>query len=60
MGLEKYYLKLPDFIKFNPRILKLSFDITDKITQSTGVPTEDFLSELSSRDSEYKETHQKF
>lgn len=62
MSLEKYYLKLPDFIKFNPRILKLSFDVTDKINTSTGVPTQDFLSQLSSDDGELKfsSTHIKF
>ena len=62
MSLEKYYLKLPDFIKFNPRILKLSFDITDKINSNTGVSTQDFLSDISSPDGELKfsETHRKF
>ncbi|MBQ8016619.1 MAG: LicD family protein [Methanobrevibacter sp.] len=62
MGLEKYYLKLPDFIKFNPRILKLSFDITDKINNFTGVSTEEYLSELSSSDGElnFSATHLKF
>lgn len=62
MGLEKYYLKLPDFIKFNPRILKLSFDITDKINNSTGVPTKDYLSQLSSPEGEleFSDVHLKF
>ena len=54
MSLEKYYLKLPDFIKFNPRILKLSFDVTDKITSQTGVSTDDFLSNISGEDGELK------
>lgn len=54
MSLEKYYLKLPDFIKFNPRILKLSFDITEKIANSTGISTEDFLSKLSDSTGELK------
>ena len=62
MSLENYYLKLPDFIKFNPRILKLSFDITDKITNSTGVPTQDFLSQITSDTGELKlsDVHRKF
>ena len=62
MSLEKYYLKLPDFIKFNPRILKLSFDITDKINNATGVSTQDFLSDLSDSNGELKfsSAHQKF
>ena len=62
MSLEKYYLKLPDFIKFNPRILKLSFDVTDKINNNTGVSTQDFLSDITSPDGELKfsETHRKF
>jgi len=50
MGLENYYLKLPDFIKFNPRILKLSFDMTDRINNSTEVSTEGFLSNLTGED----------
>ncbi|WP_405292730.1 phosphorylcholine transferase LicD [Methanobrevibacter sp.] len=62
MSLEKYYLKLPDFIKFNPRILKLSFDITDRINNSTGVSTQEFLSQLSSPDGKlnFTSTHLKF
>lgn len=62
MSLEKYYLKLPDFIKFNPIILKLSFDITEKISNSTGVATDDFLLQLSGSDGELKfsPTHIKF
>ena len=62
MGLENYYLKLPDFIKFNPRILKLSFDMTDRINNSTGVSTEDFLSNLTGEDGKltFSETHMKF
>ena len=57
MGLENYYLKLPDFIKFNPRILKLSFDMTDRINNSTGVSTEDFLSNLTGEDGKLTFTH---
>lgn len=60
MGLEKYYLKLPDFIKFNPRILKLSFDVTDSINRRTGISTQDFLNDLSSKDSKTSEIHDKF
>lgn len=60
MSLEKYYLKLPDFIKFNPRILKLSFDITDSINRRTGILTQDFLSEYSSMDSQTTVIHTKF
>lgn len=60
MSLEEYYLKLPDFIKFNPRILKLSFDITDKISESTGVSTQDFLSKLVSQDDETTNARRKF
>lgn len=62
MSLEDYYLKLPDFIKFNPRILKMSFDMTDRIANSTGVSTEDFLSNLSDSNGELKftDTHVKF
>lgn len=62
MGLENYYLKLPDFIKFNPKILKLSFDMTDRIANSTGVSTEEFLSSLSDDDGNLKftDTHIKF
>lgn len=59
MSLEDYYLKLPDFIKFNPRILKFSFDVTDRIKQSNGVSTQDYLSGLS-EDSEINETRRKF
>lgn len=47
MTLEDYYLKLPDIIKFNPKILKWSFDVTDRIKQSNGIPTQDFLSGMS-------------
>ncbi len=60
MGLEKYYLKLPDFIKFNPKILKLSFDVSDLINRRTGISTDEFLNELSSKDSQTKEIHRKF
>lgn len=62
MGLEDYYLKLPNFIKFNPRILKLSFDISSRIDRFTGVSTDDFLSQLQSPEYElkFKDTHTKF
>ena len=60
MSLEKYYLKLPDFIKFNPRILKLSFDFADRFNERTGISAEDYLSQLSSRDSQTIEIHRKF
>ena len=59
MTLEDYYLKLPDFIKFNPKILKMSFDVTDRIKQSNGISTEDFLSEFS-KESETSVTRHKF
>lgn len=59
MSLEDYYLKLPDFIKFNPKILKLSFDITDRIKQSNGISTQDYLSKLS-EESEANDTRQRF
>lgn len=60
MGLEKYYMKLPDFIKFNPKILKLSFDITNRINQKTGISTQNYLNTLSGMDDESKEIHRKF
>lgn len=60
MSLEDYYLKLPNFIKFNPKILKLSFDITDRINTSTGVSPDDYLMQLESRDDEFKTIHKKF
>lgn len=62
LNFEKYYLKLPDFIKFNPRILKLSFDVTDKIKQSTSITPEDYLSKFPSENGEIKftDTHLKF
>lgn len=60
MGFEKFYLKLPDFIKFNPKILKLSYDFSDLLNQRTGVSTKDYLLELSSRDSQTIEIHRKF
>lgn len=60
MSLEKYYFKLPDFIKFNPKILKLSYDVTDKIKQSNGVSSQDYILELSSEESETKEVRRKF
>lgn len=59
MTLEDYYLKLPDFIKFNPKILKLSFDVTDKIKQSNGISTQDYLSRLS-EESEVNNMRSKF
>lgn len=59
MSLEDYYLKLPDFIKFNPRILKLSFDVTDKIKQSNGISTQEYLLKLS-EESKANDTRQKF
>lgn len=59
MSLEDYYLKLPDFIKFNPKILKLSFDITDRIKQSNGISTQDYLLKLS-EESETNDTRHKF
>lgn len=59
MSLEDYYLKLPNFIKFNPKILKFSFDVTDKIKQSRSVSTQDYLSMLS-EDSQINNTRQKF
>jgi lipopolysaccharide cholinephosphotransferase len=60
MSLEDYYLKFPDFIKFNPKIMKLSFDVTDKIKGLNGVSSQDYLSELASRGSEFEITHSKF
>lgn len=59
MSLEDYYLKLPDFIKFNPKILKMSFGVTDKIKQSNGISTQDYLSQLS-EESQINDTRQKF
>lgn len=60
MSLEKYYFKLPDFIKFNPKILKFSYNLTDRIKQSNGVSSQDYLLELSSEESETKESRLKF
>ena len=62
MGLEKYYLKLPEFIKFNPRILKLSFDITSSINRFKGTSSQDYLLKLLSEGCElkFKGTHRKF
>jgi lipopolysaccharide cholinephosphotransferase len=60
MSFEDYYLKIPDFIKFNPRILKFSFDFADRIKQRSGVSTEDYLSDLANRDPEIKIIHNKF
>ena len=60
MSLEDYYLKFPDFIKFNPKILKLSFAVTDRIKQSNGISTEDFLSQMNSKGQEFKNNRQKF
>lgn len=60
MSLEKYYFKLPDFIKFNPKILKASYDITDRIKQSNGVSSQDYILELSSEGPETKEARSKF
>jgi len=60
MSLEEYYLKLPDFIKFNPKILKLSFDFADRFNERTGISPEDYLSKLESRDSQTIEIHRKF
>lgn len=59
MTLEDYYLKLPDFIKFNPKILKLSFDVTDRMKQSNGVSVDDYLSKLA-EESETNDTRNKF
>lgn len=47
MSLEDYYLKLPDFIKLNPRILKLMFDFTERMKLSSGVSAQDYLLEMS-------------
>ena len=60
MSLEDYSLKLPDFIKFNSKVLKLSFDIAGRINSSKGVSPQDYISELSSRDDKFKRTHSKF
>ena len=60
MSLEDYYFKLPDFIKFNPKILKLSYDVTDRINRVTGVSSQDYLLKLSSEDAEIKELRNKF
>lgn len=60
MSFEEYYLRLPDFIKFNPRILKLSFDVTDRIKSRMGVSTEDYMSRFSARSPEIKMVHSKF
>ena len=59
MSFEKYYLKFPDFIKFNPRILKMSFDVTDRIKSHTGVSVQDYLSKLD-KESEISDTRYKF
>ncbi len=59
MTLEDYYLKLPGFIKFNPKILKLSFDVTDRIKQSNGISTKDYLLKLS-EESEVNNLRRKF
>ena len=59
MTLEDYYLKLPGFIKFNPKILKLSFDVTDRIKQSNGISTQDYLLKLSD-ESEVNNLRRKF
>ncbi|MBQ2666497.1 LicD family protein [Methanobrevibacter sp.] len=60
MSLEDYYFKLPDFIKFNPKILKLSFDITDRLKKANGVSPQDYLLELSLESDEIKEFRRKF
>ena len=60
MSLEDYYFKLPDFIKFNPKILKLSYRATDRINRFSGVSSQDFLLKLSSEDAEIKELRNKF
>ena len=60
MSLEKYYFMLPDFIKFNPKILKWSYDLTDRIKQSNGVSPQDYLSKLPLESSEIKDSRQKF
>ena len=60
MSLENYYLKLPDFIKFNPKILKLSFDFADRFNERTGISPQDYISQLASRDSQSIEIHRKF
>ena len=59
MSLEDYYLKLPDFIKFNPKILKLSFDVTAKINEFNGVNTDEYLLSLS-EESEINDIRIKF
>ena len=59
MSLEDYYLKLPDFIKFNPKILKCMFNLTDRIKQSSGVSTQDYLLGLS-EESEINDIRHKF
>lgn len=59
MTLEDYYLKLPDFIKFNPKILKMSFDLTDRVKKSNGISTQDYLLKLS-EDSEVDATRSRF
>lgn len=62
MSLEKYYLKLPDFIKFNPKILKLSYGLTSKIKGFGGVSSQDYILKLMSEGCELKfsGTHRKF
>lgn len=60
MSLEDYYFKLPDFIKFNPKILKLSYDVADRIKKSHGVSPQDYLLELSSESPEITEFRSKF
>lgn len=59
MSLEDYYLKLPDFIKFNAKILKLSFDVTDRIKRFRGISTQDYLLKLS-KESEVSDSRTKF
>lgn len=59
MSLEDYYLKLPDFIKFNPKILKISFDVTDRIKQSNSISTQDYLLKLD-EESEVNDIRLKF
>ena len=60
MSLEKYYFKLPDSIKFNPKILKLSYDIINRINGFSGMSSQDYLLKLSSEDSETKDMRRKF
>lgn len=60
MGLEDYYFKLPDFIKYNPRVLKFGFNTSNSIKQRNGISPQDFLLEFSSKSSEFKEMYRKF